>query len=216
MKDMIADTMKYDNSTYYYPPRPENAVMRMSLPAYNNLGWVAQVKKNGTCNLIAVSPDKELFCMTRHNEQHKLWAPDKNSTEPFKELPGKNWYLFVAELLNNKVPGIKNINYINDVLAVDGEHLVDTTFRERQKIISSLFKTSIQETHSHYVVHPNLWVAKNYENVNFKELFDALDKPEDEGLVIKNPDAKLALGNNKSANSKWMVKIRRATKNYGY
>ena len=57
--------MKYENNNnYYYPPRPENAVMRMSLSAYNNLGWVAQVKKNGTCNLIAVSPDKELFCKT--------------------------------------------------------------------------------------------------------------------------------------------------------
>jgi hypothetical protein len=210
--------MKYENNNnYYYPPRPENAVMRMSLPAYNSLGWVAQVKKNGTCNLIAVSPDKELFCMTRHNTEHKLWAPDKDSSEPFKNLTGKGWYLFVAELMNNKVPNIKNINYINDVLAVDGEHLVGSTFRDRQKIIASLFvaPTSI-ETHSHFIVHPNLWIAKNYENVNFQTLFDTLDKPEDEGLVLKNLDAKLAVGRSKSANSGWMVKIRRATKNYGY
>jgi len=210
--------MKYENNNnYYYPPRPENAVMRMSLSAYNNLGWVAQVKKNGTCNLIAVSPYKELFCMTRHAVPHKLWAPDAASTEPFNVLKGKGWYLFVAELMNNKVPGIKNINYINDVLAVDGEHLVDTTFRERQAIIASLFNTSkALETHSHYVVHPNLWIAKNYENVNFQNLFDTIDQPDDEGLVIKNPEAKLVLGRNKSSNSGWMVKIRRATKNYGY
>jgi hypothetical protein len=211
--------MQYkDNSTYYYPPRPENAIMKMALGAYESMGWVAQVKKNGTCNLIAVSPDKTLHCMTRHAEPHKMWTPDQASTEPFKVLKGKGWYLFVAELMHHKTPNIKNINYINDVLAVDGEHLIDTTFRERQKLIAKLFKTSkdTKETPSHYVVHPNLWIAKNYEQLSFRKLFDTLHKPEDEGLVLKDPNAKLVLGRNKSSNSGWMVKVRRATKNYGY
>jgi len=211
--------MKYEgNSSYYYPPRPTNAVMKMTLPTYNRLGWVAQVKKNGTCNLIAVSPEKQIFCMTRHNEPHKQWAPNKESTEPFNVLPGKGWYLFVAELMNNKVSGIKNINYINDILASDGEHLVGTTFRERQKLIYSLFNASKgTETDSHYIVHPNLWIAKNHEGTDFKALFDTLEhNVDDEGLVIKNPNAKLALGSNKTANSGWMVKVRKLTKNYGF
>jgi hypothetical protein len=191
--------------------------MKMALPAYNTMGWVAQVKKNGTCNVIAVSPSKELHCMTRHNEAHKAWAPNKESTEPFKHLPGKGWYLFVAELMNNKVSGIKNINYINDILASDGEHLVGTTFTERQSLIYSLFNVSTAEveTESHYEVHPNLWVAKNHTG-DFKTLFDSLHKQEDEGLVLKNPTAKLQLGRNKTSNSGWMVKVRRATKNYGF
>ena len=215
--------MKYTEAAFLYPPRPENAILRMSLPMYDKMNWVGQVKKNGTGNVIAVSPEKgvstRLHCWTRHNAEHKLWTPTAASTEAFRSLPGKGWYVFVAELLHTKVSGIKDVNYINDILVADGEHLVGMTFKARQDIIYSLFNLSkAKEAYSHYVVNPNTWVAKNFQGLgtNFRDIFDGLDQPEDEGLVIKNPNAGLALGSKASSNSSWMVKIRRPTKNYGF
>ncbi|RYF04688.1 MAG: hypothetical protein EOO77_29310, partial [Oxalobacteraceae bacterium] len=65
--------MIYEKFSYLYPPRPEKAVPRALLGYYEKRGWVAQAKKNGTCNVIAVSPEGKLHCMSRHNDQHKLW-----------------------------------------------------------------------------------------------------------------------------------------------
>jgi hypothetical protein len=209
--------VKYTEYGFLYPPRPENAIMKMALSAYDARKWHAQIKKNGTNNVIAVSPEKELICMTRHGVPHKQWAPTTESAEPFKALPGKGWYVFVAELMNNKTPDIKDINYVNDVLVADGEYLVGVTFSERQLLIESLFNVHAGESaESHWIAHPNLWVAKSFKGVNFRTLFEELHKPEDEGLVIKNPNAKLLLCNTQSANSGWMVKIRKKTKNYGF
>jgi hypothetical protein len=209
--------MKYVEGTWLFPPRPENAIMKMALPMYEQLGYYAQYKLNGTSNVIAVSPNKELVCMTRHLVPHKQWAPTIASSEPFQALPGKGWYLFCSELMNNKTPHIKDVNYINDIMVADGEHLVGTTFRERQEMIEKLFNAHAGESaESHWVAHPNLWVAKSFKNVSFRTLFEDLHKPEDEGLVLKNPNAKLLMGSTQSSNSSWMVKIRKKTKNYGF
>jgi hypothetical protein len=213
--------MRFENFEYLWPPRPDSkrAVPPtgvMGLRFYENRGWVGQYKKNGTCNVIAVSPTKKIVAMNRHKEDHKLWSPTPASSAAFKKLPGKGWYVFVAELLHSKVTGgPRDTNYIFDVLVADGVYLVGKTFMERQAILAEIFPKAKSETYSHRVIDNNTWVAKLLTG-DFEATFEGLTAPEDEGLVLKNPKGKLELCSRQSANTLWQVKCRKAHKNFSF
>jgi hypothetical protein len=206
--------MKYDKFIYLYPPRAENAVPRSEVKRHNRMkGWIAQVKKNGTNNVIFVPPNRVPFGMGRENNQHKSgWEFTSESAEVFKSLPGNGWYVFVAELLHSKVSGLRDINYIHDILVDDGEYLLGSTYAQRYARLLMLFlKGKTEQTVSHYVLNDHTWLARNHKG-DFLELFDSLTRPEDEGLVLKNTMSKLTTKNDKA----WSVKHRRATKNFPY
>ena len=208
--------MQFASYTYLWPPRPERAIPREMLGFYQKRGWIAQAKMNGTCNVLAVAPDKSLKCMSRHQDEHKLWKPTEASSAAFEALPGKGWYVFVAELLHSKVEGLRDTNFVHDVLVNDGEYLVGKTFVERQNILRSLFlKGGEAETESHVVVTPHTWLAKN-RLANFDAFYDSLDKVEHEGIVLKDPNAPLVLCSRQGANANWQVKSRRQHKNYSF
>lgn len=208
--------MLYDDGHYLWPPRPEKAIQKHFLNFYQNEGWIAQFKLNGTCSVIFVAPDRTVTAMTRHNDQHKMWSPSKHTSAPFMNLPGDGWYVFVAELMNNKIPGIKDTNYIHDILVDNGNMLTGTTFGFRQNLLKSLFDDMIQEEQvSHYVLDNHTWLAKNY-TLDFSNLFESLDKPEYEGLVLKNPKGILSHCYKPTDNSGWQVKVRHPSKNYGF
>lgn len=212
--------MKYERFEFLWPPRPDSkrAVPPtgvMGLSFYENRGWKGQIKRNGTANVIAVSPEKNLVTRNRHKEEHRLWTPTAGSSAAFKTLPGKGWYVFVAELLHSKVPGLRDTNYIFDVLVADGEYLVGKTFMERQAILDGLFPKTISETFAHRVIDKHTWVAKLIHE-NFEEVFSNLTNPEDEGIVLKNPKAKLELCSRQSANTMWQVKCRRPHANFSF
>jgi hypothetical protein len=214
------DAMLYQSFSYLFPPRPEKPVPRDFFGYYEKKGWIGQAKKNGTCNVIAVSPDKTLICMNRHNADHGQWSPTKASSEAFRSLPGKGWFVFVAELLHSKIAldngGVRDTNFINDILVHDGHYLVGETFADRQARIAELFLRPGQtEQVGHYVVDDNTWVAKNRVG-DFKGFFAALDTPEDEGVVLKDPNSVLAICSREKSNVSWSVKSRRQHKNYGF
>lgn len=209
--------MDYSEFKYLWPPRPEKAIPSNLLGFHKKRGYVAQFKKNGTCSVIAVSPDRKLICMNRHNSEHKLWEPTKASSEIFKAIPGKGWYVFVAELLHSKVSnGQKDTNYIFDMIVENSVHLVGVSFVERQQKLQDLFLSGNEdETTSHYVLNANTWLAKNHTE-GFKELFEGISSEEDEGLVLKDPRSELNNCFRPSTNSDWQVKCRKPHKNYGF
>lgn len=210
--------LRFEKYRYLWPPRPSNnkAIMVPAIAHFEKQGWVAQVKKEGTCSVLAVTPERTIKAMNRHEEEHKLWSPTAASTKAFLDLPGDGWYVFVAELLHSKVAGgPKDTNYLFDILVADGNYLVGKTFAERQAILSDLFPHAIDETFSHRVITPNTWVAKLHTN-GFQELFRGLTAPEDEGVVIKNPNAPLEMCSRESSNNGWQVKCRRAKKRIGF
>lgn len=206
--------MDYAEFRYLWPPRPEKAVPSKLLGFYETRGFVAQVKLNGTCNVIAVNPSRELVCMNRHNQPHKAWQPTANSKKAFAALPGKGWYVFVAELMHSKVPGIRDINCINDILVGDGRHLVGRSFADRQKLLSELFTISPVDDRFG-VVDDHTWVAKGH-STGFSKLYTKFDAPEDEGLVLKQAAAPLAWCTRAASNAGWQIKCRRAAKNYSF
>jgi hypothetical protein len=208
--------MDYLNYQYLYPPRPDVPAPVTMLNRMGNNGYISQIKKNGQNSVIAISPDKKIITRNRHNAEHLTWKPDYSKMQPFLNLKGKGWYVFVAELLNSKVAGLRDINYVHDVLVNDGEYLVGYTQAERQMMLHSMFNTrNFAPTYSHHVIDPTTWVVREHQS-GFRDLFDSLDKPEDEGLVFKNPQTPLQFCNREKSNNAGMLKIRRTHKNYSF
>lgn len=204
--------MKYDKFTYLYPPRAENAIPPSKLGEYQRKGWIAQVKKNGTNSVIFVPPDRKVFAMGRENNQHKQWDFSPGSAEIFRSIPGNGWYVINAELLHSKVSGLRDINYIHDILVDNGEYLIGTTYAQRySRLLMMFLNGNLPKEQSHYVLNQHTWLARNHGS-DFTGLFESLERPEDEGIVLKNMQGKLAIKNNNG----WTVKCRRLHKNFSY
>lgn len=196
--------INYSQYSYLWPPRPEQVITPVMLPFYEKQGWVAQYKKNGTCTLIFTN-GKEVIYKTRHNEDHKAWTPLPEHNEYFREIAKSgNWYVFEAELLHSKGE-IKNHLHIFDCLVWDGEYLIGSTLPER--VIKCLaYLTFFEDKYFSITIT---------FTTEFQKLFQDCQN-EDEGLVLKNPLTRLNVCSTPSSNSKWQVKCRRETKNYGY
>lgn len=208
--------LKYTQYGYVWPPRPETAIPSDMLGYYEKERWVAQIKKNGTCSLIFVSPEGEVIFKTRHNDDHKAWSPLPEHKEFFRSISGGQWAVFEAELLHNKGNTVKNTFYIFDIIVWQGDYLTGTTFAERQGLLQNIFKDDMQTgTVDHWNITDKIWLAKPITS-NFLELYESLTHQEDEGLVLKNPEAKLKLCNKQNANGGWQVKCRRQHKNYSF
>jgi hypothetical protein len=212
--------MKYKDFRFLFPPRPAVATSPNELTAFEKEGYEAQVKKNGTCNIMAFSPDRDLFAMNRHAETHKLWTPDKKIISTIADKLKGGWFVFVAELLHSKIAGgPRHTNYIHDVLVADGEYLVGVSQRERYDLLHSIFLNGDEEeTYSHYVVDEKTWIARQHTS-GFRQFFDEIvtqGNPEDEGLVLKHPEQVLNICSKEKANVTGMVKIRVPHKNYSF
>lgn len=212
--------MTYVSYRFLYPPRPERKIYQMQLSYFEQQGYWAQYKKNGTGNVMAISPQRDVIVKQRTNKPHINWAPSDHTGDAFRSLKG-GWYVFATELLHNKVAnaatiGLRDINYINDVMVVNGISLVGTTFEDRQALLANLFGSArlpVAASGSHWVIDKHTWLARNHR-AGFEKMFTGLSSPEDEGLVLKNPIAKLAPCVKESSNSSWQVKIRVHHKNY--
>jgi hypothetical protein len=208
--------MKYTSFSYLAPPRAEAKIPLGMLSIYEDGGWIAQIKKNGTNSVIFVPPDRIPFAYNRHGERHKVWDFDKESAAFFSKLPGKNWYVFNAELLHSKVSGgPRNTNYLHDVLVYDGTYLVGRTYHERYNLLYKAFDRYITEDGglSHFILNPQTLLAKSIM-AGFKTTFKGLTENEDEGLVLKDPQG--LLGTTDGKNARWMAKIRKPNKNLGF
>jgi hypothetical protein len=223
--------MRYDEYRYLWQPRPgsKQAIPLTAVAERERQGAWAQVKKQGTANGMYVSPPgpgllpRRVTAMNRHHGEHKRWQPIPQTHTTFVNLPGTGWYVFCSELMHNKVadPRLKNINYIHDILVMNGEYLVGTTFAERQDMLQKLFPDTVAATGIGYrAIDAYTWLAVNYKpnlrRPGFVKLWRSLTKPEDEGLVFKMPDAKLQFCHKETANDAWQFKCRRPSANVSH
>lgn len=208
--------MKYTKYGYVWPPRPENAIPPTMLDSYETQNWVGQIKKNGTCTLIFSNGTETIF-KTRHNADHKLWRPEEDHIKFFSDLCVNNqWVVFEAELLHSKGNSVKSTLYIFDIIVWQGEYLTGTTFNERQELLMQIFNGRLEDGNDdHWVIEKRVWLAKPITE-NFHSRWQSLTHSEDEGIVLKNPVAKLKLCIKPNSNSDWQIKCRRPHKNYGF
>jgi hypothetical protein len=202
--------MDYLDYKYLFPPRPETKIAKTMLGFYQKRGWHAQKKKNGTCTLIFARGDRVIF-KTRHNEDHKLWTPQDDHYNFFEGSDG--WNVFVAELLHSKVAGgPKHELYIFDQLVKNGNSLIGTKFGDR---ITDLHETYGGRNEGDQTrIAPRICIA-NSINSGFVQTFEHLAK-EDEGLVLKDPNALLKPCLKPDSNKSWSVKCRIAHSNYSF
>jgi ATP-dependent DNA ligase len=184
---------------FLYPPRPEQAIVPSLIPFYEKKGWMAQIKKNGTASVVGTENGQIEF-RTRQNEAHKAWTPTKEAKEFFLKYPDS---YFVFELLHSKGGGVRDTIYLFDVLRYRGESLVDWTFTQRMGLLYGL-KTEGRIT-----------TAPCFES-DLRGLYDGLKDPLDEGIVLKDPRAKLLDCRQNGKNAAWQVKCRKPTKNFGF
>lgn len=196
---------KFEEFSYLWPPRPEVAILPAMLPHYEAKRWWAQTKKNGTCTVIPIAPDGSVVPWNRHAEQLSFHLP-KDLLDTFKTIPG--WTVLVGETLRGL-----GVVYLFDILVHKSETLAGVTYRDRYTTLSSLFDW--KDAGDHFEATPHLWLAKNLE-LGFSVAYSGLTQAIDEGLVLKNPDSVLAACRTQKANDGWQVKIRKATKNYGF
>ena len=116
--------------------------------------------------------------------------------------------------MHSKTPHVKNQLYIFDIIVDDGIQLVDLTFEERQMLLQSRWEGVYEPDHHQHRVHDYVSVAENLVG-DFDTIYDHL-LPEDEGLVLKNPTARLRPCFKQDSNAGWQVKCRVPTKNYGF
>jgi hypothetical protein len=181
---------------------------------YEKEGWIAQYKKNGTCAVIGVGPDHQFMWMNRHHD-HLKWTPTERIAGMLWEIFGSGkWTVLVGELLHSKVKGIRNKLYLFDYIVLEGEYQLGTTFREREKILQDRFEPYVEaESESHWLATDDVWLAKT-QHFGLEEIFRSMDKPEDEGLVLKDPDGKLRDCERLKTNGHWQVKVRHPKANF--
>ena len=199
--------MDYTDYQYLFPPRPETKINPKDLGFYERRGWHAQKKKNGTCTVIFAKGSTVIF-KTRHNESgngddHKLWTPQDDHNHFFAGSDG--WNVFAAELLHSKVAdGPRHQLYIFDQMVKNGKYLIGTTFADRIADLHATYKGRDEGDVTR--VAPRIAIANSYTR-GFSKLFDNLSK-EDEGLVLKDPNAKLKACYKMDSNKAWQVKSR--------
>jgi hypothetical protein len=202
--------MEYNEFTYVYPPRPSQQVPKSLLGFYEKHGYLAQVKKNGTCTVI-FARGLDVTFMTRHNDYHKQWTAQDLHKCPFQSSSLK-YNVFAAELIHSKTKLTKNQLYIFDTIVLNGVQLVGTTFAERQAMLHSMLggKDEGHQTR----VNEFVSVANSF-NRRFTDVWNSLSE-EDEGIVLKKATGKLEPCFNQSANTGWQCKSRKSTKNYSF
>jgi hypothetical protein len=206
----------YETFRFLYPPRPKRVILESQLAQFEAAGFWAQVKKEGTHNVLAISPDRTVIAMQRRGVPHKLWTPREHTVAPFLGLPG-GWYVFSSELLHTKLSGTqvpRDTNYIHDILVADSQTLYGMSFQDRQALLARLFNAPqqpVSASGSHWLLDGHTWLAQNHHR-GFTRLYQGLTRPEDEGLVLKRPNAVLAPCVTASANVSWLYKIRRPKK----
>lgn len=206
----------YTKAKFLYPPRPIKKVIPGLLGFYENRGYWAQVKKNGTCSILGVGPSGEIYTQNRHGKDHSMWKPSEESLQPFKSIMNGKWHVFVVEVMDAKTPHIKDSIYVHDIVVHNGRVLEGSTFSERQILLRKIFPRRDVGGFGYEKVTDKVWLATLIKG-GFRDIFNSIEDPKvDEGLVLKDPNGKLEPMWREGTNSGWQVKCRKPHKNYSF
>ena len=224
--------MKFKEFIYFFPEKP--VLVHRDQPLVddftNDPDYIAEMKVNGNrCVLVVLNGEVSFW--NRHGKEFRNL---KHSDERYIELvdevkskvPSTGHYQFEGELRHNKVPGLQYRLVLWDCIIYNDEYLNKLPYSERRELVLKHFSVDEAENYQigDNVISLKKWsdyqnsrvtVIKQYNDVDFKKLFNELHKKhlngeleEFEGLVFKNVNGKLNLGRKNNPDSKYMFKIR--------
>ena len=208
--------------TYFYPPRPENACSPAQIGVYEADGWWAQTKFDGTCGVFTVSADGRVRkAMTRHGSNKPMvrWTATPEHFEHLASLCDQRdpsaINVFVGEVLHGRVKAkhlAKTPIIIHDILVHNGKHLFQSKYGMRFKAYLAPLAEKGKMLDTHYELTDRVGIIRNVGCELSSFYYDLERKrkwfPEYEGVVLKNPNARLEPCTRQSANSSWQIKSR--------
>lgn len=196
--------MRINEFKYFYPEKPILATIDQ-ISLFDDRDYVAEKKYNGTrLELHYINNEFEFW--NRHGEKIKF-SPDNKLFNLLYKLYLIGYNVFDGELRHNKVKGIYNKIIIYDIFIYKNNLLINKTFRERRKILETIFQVKEKSP---------LSLSRQFYK-NFKLVFKNVIRNEEiEGIVIKKLDSKFNLSRIRSSDSSWMYKIRKPHKNYKF
>ncbi len=211
--------MKYANYKYIFPPRPKNAIQSSDLNFWDNGTLIAQPKLNGS-NCTIYTNGVKYFVMNRYGQRLTNFTLTETEINSMYRGSG-DWMVINGEYLNkNKVDeNRKAFNHkfvIFDILVLNGDYLVGSTFESRINLLDELYGQNDSEKAYLYSISENVYRVKSYTS-DFLNIYNDFVKIDViEGVVMKRKNAKLEISGSSDNNSRSQLKCRKVTKNYRY
>jgi hypothetical protein len=229
--------MNYNNYKYIFPPRPENSTKISEVKFYQNLGYFAQPKLNGSCCLVFTNGNTVII-KNRHNQSFSNFKIDGEVLDLVKKLYIKEkdlgWIVLVGEYMNKsqKDENGKIFNQklvFHDLIVYNSKHLLGETFESRYNLLLDLFKSKDKSDKFHserfyindynkwlYSINETFYIVKTFENDLIGVYNEMVQHEMYEGFVLKRKNSILENGTTIKNNTKNQIKIRKETKNYKF
>ena len=163
---------------YLYPCKPNT--LTPASPLFDELdrdiGWIAEVKKNGWRAMPTKDEDGKLTIWTRHKTLIKDAVPELREALAGMMPTGT---ILDGEFLNNRTKGVKGKLYLFDILMLEGKPLLDLPLRERRQILEGVIKET-----------PDIILAQQVRIGKKQLYYQSIEGEENEGIVIKRLDSK--------------------------
>jgi ATP-dependent DNA ligase len=185
---------------YLYPCKPNTLTPDSKLfdELDRDIGWIAEVKKNGWRALPITDGEGKLTLWTRHKTLIKEPVPEIREALSGMMSPGT---ILDGEFINNRTKGVKGKLYLFDILMLEGRLLVDLPLRERRRILEGVVKETSEITLAVQV------------RVGKKQLYyQSIEGEENEGIVIKRLDSKYLASEKSCPQHPYWLKVKRVEK----
>lgn len=208
------------NLTKLFPPRPEIAIHPKFIADYDNLTFAGQLKLNGACGILHLHMGSKPLLLERNGlgpmtvqQPLDYWSAFNHK---FKSA------IIVGEYMNKNKKGFDNKPFnhkfvVNEIIALNGLHLIGTSFDDRMAIIDDLMMKPVSTSNYLHQYTPEIYRVSNIES-DFSAVFDEYTKIDMvEGLIVKKKKSNLySCYNKKNLNDTWQFKFRKPTNSYRY
>lgn len=185
---------------YLYPCKPNTLTPDSKLfdELDRDIGWIAEVKKNGWRALPTQDENGSLTIWTRHKTLIKDAVPELREAL-IGMMPAGT--ILDGEFINNRTKGVKGKLYLFDILMLEGKLLLDLPLRERRKMLEGVV-----------IENPHIELAKQIR-VGKKQLYyQSIEGEENEGIVIKRLDSKYLASEKSCPQHPYWLKVKRVEK----
>lgn len=222
----MTDYPDYTEFRYLFPPRPEHKIKPESIGEYEQAGFVAEAKFNGSCAVLFINGAYRSIRLYNRHGDPLTNTKDLDFTPLYDSRGWMNmgWTVLCGEYMNKNKCDERGDPFnhkfiVWDILVWRSKYLINSTLQERYQLIGDMYGYDAEAWEERadkmlYKLSDDIYIAHVFTR-NLSNLYRQIIKTDMiEGLVLKRPTAKLDASYNEQNNSSWQVKVRKPTKNY--